>query len=275
MPPRSRQEFISPEGIIYMALLVHAHCFFQGLRLDGRRVNELRSLSAEMGVSEGFEGSASFAFGSTKVLATVQGPREISAAGDSSSAELGSIVVKIHAASFSSSGGERASGGANRRPPQDRRLQEWSRFVEEMLISGDCVMLEAFPRSQVDIFVEVLNADGGVLAAIVNAVCLALLDAGIPMREYLLACEVVHLQAQALLDPNRLEKNSIGPTVTAAFLPRSGRISFMLTEHRLGCDTLATVTRLLQQGTAKIFEYVDQSVVRPHLLALLESKFKK
>lgn len=247
---------------------------FVGLRLDGRRVNELRSLSAELGVSEGFEGSASFAFGNTKVLATVQGPREVSSANDSS-AELGSIVVKIHAASFSSSGGERASSGANRRPPQDRRMQEWSRFVEEMLSSGDCVMLEAFPRSQVDVFVEVLNADGGVLPAIINAVCLALLDAGIPMKEYLLACEAVHLQAQAILDPNRLERNATGPTVTAAFLPRSNRIAFMLCENRLGCDTLVTINRLLQQGTAKIFDHVDNAVVRPHLLSLLESKFAK
>ena len=99
-----------------------------GLRLDGRRAHELRSVNASMGVVSGrlSEGSSFFEIGNTRVLATVFGPREISGDGDSGSAssggmnmkspvsiseaddnEKGKISVKIHAASFSSTGGER------------------------------------------------------------------------------------------------------------------------------------------------------------------------
>lgn len=77
-----------------------------------------------MGVISGrlSEGSATFEIGNTRVMATVFGPREVSSDGDSSgnvnlksplsvsdadANEKGRISVKIHAASFSSTGGER------------------------------------------------------------------------------------------------------------------------------------------------------------------------
>jgi exosome complex component RRP41 len=93
--------------------------------LDGRRAHELRSVNGAMGVISGrlSEGSSFFEIGNTRVMATVFGPREISGDGDSSASninmksplsisgvdsdEKGSVSVKIHAASFSSTGGER------------------------------------------------------------------------------------------------------------------------------------------------------------------------
>ena len=43
------------------------------------------------------------------------------------------------------------------------------------------------PRSQIDISVLVLEQDGGVLQTAINAVTLALVDAGIPMNDYICA----------------------------------------------------------------------------------------
>ena len=77
-----------------------------------------------MGVISGrlSEGSSSFEIGNTRVMATVFGPREVSNDGDGSGSfsmktpltisdtdnnDKGRISVKIHAASFSSTGGER------------------------------------------------------------------------------------------------------------------------------------------------------------------------
>lgn len=57
----SRLEFLSPEG----------------LRLDGRRANELRSMSARMGVLQQVDGSALFELGNTRILATIHGPHEV------------------------------------------------------------------------------------------------------------------------------------------------------------------------------------------------------
>ena len=40
------------------------------------------------------------------------------------------------------------------------------------------ILTELYPRSQIDIYVEVLQADGGNLCACINAATLALIDAG-------------------------------------------------------------------------------------------------
>lgn len=49
----------------------------QGIRMDGRRPNELRKIECKLGVSEGADGSAYFQQGNTTVLATVYGPHEV------------------------------------------------------------------------------------------------------------------------------------------------------------------------------------------------------
>lgn len=259
-----RQELVSPEG----------------LRLDGRRVNELRSIGAAMGVVSGRqgEGSASFESGNTRVLATVFGPRETGSGdgqgmamgsmlpiSDASSQERGTIRVRIHAASFSSSGGERRKG-----TQRDRRLLEWARHLEEAFAA--VVTTTTFPRSQLDIFVEISNADGGVLAAVFNAITLALLDAGIPMSDYIVAETVCYVQGQGLLDPNRMEESSACPVLIAALLPRTHTLVFVHSEQRLASDKLSLMLDLAGRGVARVFHQLDTEVVRPHLLSLLERR---
>jgi exosome complex component RRP41 len=48
-----------------------------GLRIDGRKPNELRRIQCETGVFAKAAGSASFSQGNTKIIATVYGPHEV------------------------------------------------------------------------------------------------------------------------------------------------------------------------------------------------------
>lgn len=48
-----------------------------GLRVDGRKPNELRKISCEVGVFAQADGSAMLTQGNTKVVATVYGPHEV------------------------------------------------------------------------------------------------------------------------------------------------------------------------------------------------------
>ena len=242
----ARQEIISPEG----------------LRQDGRRATELRSFSSDMGILPfgEIDGSAIFEIGNTKVLATVVGPREaLEKTSIASETDSGYLSVKIHAAAFSSTSGER-------RARNDRRLSEWSRIVEQAFTSS--VMSESFPRSQVDVFVEVLNADGGVLAAIVNAINLALIDAGVPMRDYVVAVCVAYVQNTAVLDPNRQEESGNSPTITFAFLPRTGQVVLVNAEPRMASEKLGSLFSIASGGANKIFEKMDSDTVRPRLACL-------
>lgn len=49
----------------------------QGLRLDGRRSQELRRIQCKMGVFSQPDGSAYIEQGNTKVLAAVYGPHQV------------------------------------------------------------------------------------------------------------------------------------------------------------------------------------------------------
>ena len=49
----------------------------QGLRLDGRRPNELRRIQCKLGVFTQPDGSAYLEQGNTKVLAAVYGPHQV------------------------------------------------------------------------------------------------------------------------------------------------------------------------------------------------------
>lgn len=60
------------------------------------------------------------------------------------------------------------------------------------------IKTELYPRSQIDIFVEVLQADGGNYCACVNAATLALIDAGIPLKVVVL--ETDNLEDEARKD---------------------------------------------------------------------------
>jgi len=54
-------------------------------------------------------------------------------------------------------------------------------------------MTSLFPRTQIDIYLQVLQADGGTRCAAINAATLALMDAGIPMKDFVVACSAGYI----------------------------------------------------------------------------------
>ena len=69
--------------------------------------------------------------------------------------------------------------------PFYRRLLEIASFVKQTF--EPVVMTNLFPRSQIDIYLHLFQHDGGTLEACINAATLALIDASIPMLDYVCA----------------------------------------------------------------------------------------
>ena len=70
-----------------------------GLRSDGRRWSELRSVAVQCGVAStasGVDGSCSYQQGNTLVLATVSGPRELPGGFAESASADGGCRVSVH-----------------------------------------------------------------------------------------------------------------------------------------------------------------------------------
>lgn len=68
----------------------------------------------------------------------------------------------------------------------NRRSLEMASFIRQTF--EQVILTSQFPRSQIDIYLQIFQHDGGVLQSCINAATMALIDAGIPMSDYVCAC---------------------------------------------------------------------------------------
>lgn len=123
-----------------------------GLRLDGRRPNELRRIRCKLGVFSEPDGSAYIEQGLTKVLAAVYGPHQVR--GSKSRAQHDAVIINCQFSMAVFSTTER-----KKRPRGDRKSAEISMHLQQALES--VIKTELYPWSQIDVYIEVLHADGG------------------------------------------------------------------------------------------------------------------
>ncbi len=187
-----------------------------GLRVDGRRVDELRPIKLEVGILDKANGSAYIEHGKNKVLAGVYGPREAHPK-HIALADRAVIRCRYHMAPFSTT--ERKS------PAPSRRELELSKVIRESL--EPAIMSEYFPRATIDLFIEVLQADAGTRCAGITAASLALADAGIPMRELVAACAAGKIEGKVVLDLSDIEDQQGDADLPVAFMPKSNVISLL------------------------------------------------
>ncbi|EDW12301.1 hypothetical protein AWZ03_007921 [Drosophila navojoa] len=227
----------------------------QGLRLDGRRPHELRHIKCKLGVFEQPDGSAYMEQGNTKVLAAVYGPHQ--AKGKKTEGNDLVINCQYSQATFSTS--ERKN-----RPRGDRKSQEFKMYLQQALSAA--IKSELYPRSQIDIYVEVLQADGANYAVSLNAATLALIDAGICLNEFVVACTASLSNANIpLTDISHIEEVSGGPKLTIAALPTAEKIAFMEMSERFHIDQLETVIETAMAGCREIRDILE-SAVKEHLI---------
>jgi exosome complex component RRP41 len=230
------------------------------------------------------DGSAVLRQGGTLVLASVSGPCSRPGAADGAPAAL---EVELSLAAFAT---------PERRPRRrgDRRVAE----VEAAARAAFETVLELklYPRAVITLRVAVLQADGGLLAgawrrrraaagacaialvqhppsssppaAVINAGVLALLDAGLAMRDYVVGCAVVAAPGGAgggrgaiLLDPCHSESMSGGAEMTVALLPRSGKVTVCTMDARLPLERFQGLLAAAADGAQQIFAALEASAL--------------
>lgn len=194
-------DFILKHKFVKMEIEPEVDTTQGGLRADGRRPLELRRIRLRLGVFSQADGSAYLEQGKTKVLATVYGPHQVNtcncnnfritliklilnnllfkprgkSASSITKATKGIVNCQYSTAVFSFGAGER-----KKKPRGDRKSQERAQQLRHAMEA--MINLELFARSQIDIFVEILQVDGSDFCVAVNAATLALIDAGIPIK---------------------------------------------------------------------------------------------
>lgn len=105
------------------------------------------------------------------------------------------------------------------------------------------VHLHLYPRSQIDINIQVLQSDGSLLQTAINATTLALIDAGIAMNDYVCAITCALHDATPLLDLTSIEENDL-PHVTVAVLPKSGKVTLATLETQMAVERFEEMLQL-------------------------------
>lgn len=131
------------------------------------------------------------------------------------------------------------------------------------------VQTNLYPRSQIDIFVQVLQQDGGLLQACINGTTLALVNAGIPLLDFVCAVTGGVHSTSPLLDLTLLEENDI-PNVTVAVMPKTGKVALVTLETRLHVDRFEEVFRLAGDA-GKVLHSEMKGAVQSRTSALVTS----
>ena len=214
----------------------------KGIRLDGRKVDEVRPVKMEVGVLPNADGSAYLEQGKNKILVGVYGPKEAHPR-HIARQDRAVIQCRYHMAPFSVD--ERKS------PAPSRRDVELSKVIREAL--EPAVFLEYYPKTSIQVYIEVLQADGGTRCAGITTAALALADAGIPMRDLVVACAAGKADGKLILDLMDTEDKVGDADVPVAFMPNLNAITLLQMDGSLSVKEFEGAVGMALEGCKQLY----------------------
>lgn len=226
----------------------------KGLRLDGRKADELRPVKLEVGVIPNADGSAYIEHGKNKILAAVYGPREVHPK-HLALQDRTVMRCRYHMAPFSVQ--ERKS------PAPSRREIELSKVIRESL--EPAVFMEYYPRTMVNVFVEVLQADGGTRCASITAAALALADSGIPMKDLVVACAAGKVEDTVVLDLMDTEDKLGAADVPVALMPNLNAVTLLQMDGNLTHEEFEKAVNMAIEGCKQIYVMQKEALKKKYM----------
>jgi len=211
------------------------------IRLDGRKFNETRPVKIEVGILGNADGSAYIEQGKNKILAAVYGPREVHPK-HLALPDRAVLRCRYHMAPFSVQ--ERKS------PAPSRRELELSKVIRESLEPS--IFTEYYPRTSIDLFIEVLQADGGTRCAGITVASLALADAGIPMRDLVSACAAGKVEGRLVVDLTDMEDKAGEADLPLAYMSNENAITLLQMDGMLTGEEFEQVVNLALEGCKQL-----------------------
>lgn len=222
-------------------------------RYDGREANELRPIKIESGVLPNADGSAYIEMGRNKVLVGVFGPREMHPK-RFSKPDRATLRCRYHMSPFSVS--PRRSPAPSRRDTEIGMVMSWA--------LEPAVFLDRYPRSVIDVYAEVLEADGGTRTACINAATVALVDAGIPMRDLVASCAAGKTDGQLVLDLGDVEDKEGEADVPVAYMPKLEKVTLLQMDGVLPPEEFKECINLAIEGCKQIYEIQREALKKKY-----------
>ncbi len=234
-----------------------------GKRLDGRTSDQLRDIKIEVGAVRNAVGSSYIEWGNNKILAAVYGPKE-ALPKHVQDPEKAIIKCRYQMSPFSSLEDHGRTG-------PNRRSTEISKVTKEVF--QNVVLLEQFPGSEIDLYIDVLQADGGTRAAGITAAAVALAASGIPMTDIPFAVSVGKVGSELILDMNKIEDNYSDADMPVAISPRTGEMLLLQMDGNLTIEEVNRGVQMIKKAGEAISK-IQRNALKVSYERILE-KYKK
>ena len=216
-------------------------------RTDGRKNDELRPISAKVGVVANADGSAIYQSGKTIAIAAVYGPRKMHPQHQQDPSK-GKLRCTYNMMSFSVE--DRIRPGISRRSTEISKITEWA--------LNPVVMLGDYPNMVVDVHISITQADAGTRCAGINAAAMALAHAGIPMNDMVSSIAVGKIDKTLVLDLDKYEDSEFeggeGSTDIPMSFTRSGEITHLQLDGKITKEQLKEAIKMAKKASEEIYE---------------------
>jgi exosome complex component RRP41 len=234
-----------------------------GKRLDGRDLNDLRDIKLDVGVIKNADGSAYLEWGNNKIFAAVYGPREVHPH-HLAKPDRGILRVFYRMATF--------SVFDRKRPAPGRREKEISMIVADCL--EPILFLELYPGTSFEVFIEVIDADGGTRCASTTVAALALADAGIPMKSLVSAVAVGKIDGKRVVDLSGIEDKAGEADLPCAITWYNEEISLLQFDGDMDLEEMNDFLDMAKEALAKIHK-LQLEALRSKYVSLTEQTNNK
>jgi len=219
-------------------------------RSDGRKNDELRPVKMKVGILKHADGSAMVSIGKTIAVAAAYGPRELNPRHMQES-DRAILQCNYTMAPFSTN--ERV------RPGPSRRSVEISKVTREAL--EPALFLKDFPRTTIDVYIVILQANAGTRTAGINAASLALADAGIQMRDLVTSIAAGKVNGHCALDLTGEEEEVTECDLPIAYMPRENKFTLMQMDGHITKDDMKHVIKLAVKGCETLYEHQKKALL--------------
>ncbi|XP_061576442.1 exosome complex component RRP46 [Cololabis saira] len=209
----------------------------------------LREFGCEQSLLSRPDGSASFVQGDTSVMAGVYGPAEVKVSKEIYDRATLEVLVQPKVGL----------------PSVRERSQE--QCVRETCEAS--LLLSLHPRSSLTLILQELQDDGSLLSCCLNAACMALMDAGLPMS--CLFCGVtcaIGPDGQIITDPTAAQEKESRALMTFAIDSKARRVMMSSTRGSFSVHELQQCVAVSQSASEKIFQFYRDSVRRRYSKSL-------
>jgi exosome complex component RRP41 len=145
------------------------------------------------------------------------------------------------------------------------------------MIIADCLepvlFLELYPGTSFEVFIEVIDADGGTRCASTTVAALALADAGIPMKSLVTSLAVGKIDGELVVDLSGIEDKAGEADLPCAVTWYNDELSLLQFDGDMTLDEMNTCLSLASEALKSVYEK-QLNALKSKYLAIQEETLK-